>query len=101
MLIIGAGLPRTGTNSLRLALNILLNGPIYHMYEAFENGKTHADFWHTSLDRERSPEEWKEFLEGQGFRGGVDHPFSLFYKYDKLRPISTNRLSWTQGRNIS
>ncbi|KAF2818884.1 hypothetical protein CC86DRAFT_472534 [Ophiobolus disseminans] len=29
-LVIGAGLPRTGTTSLTLALSTLLNGPIYH-----------------------------------------------------------------------
>ena len=31
-IVIGAGLPRTGTNSLRIALSHLLNGPVHHMY---------------------------------------------------------------------
>ena len=33
--LIGAGLPRTGTSSLREALRHLLDAPIYHMSEAF------------------------------------------------------------------
>jgi hypothetical protein len=31
--VIGAGLGRTGTNSLKLALERLLGGPCYHMLE--------------------------------------------------------------------
>ena len=34
--VIGAGLPRTGTLSLQAALSILLDGPCYHMF-AFMN----------------------------------------------------------------
>ena len=33
--VIGAGLPRTGTLSTRHALSYLLDGPIYHMEEVF------------------------------------------------------------------
>ena len=35
--VIGAGLPRTGTLSTRHALSYLLNGPIYHMEEVFSS----------------------------------------------------------------
>jgi len=80
LVIIGAGFPRTGTNSLRLALNILLEGPIHHMYEVFNKGKSHVDFWNTTLNQERTSEEWKEFFEGHGYKGGLDGPFYLFYK---------------------
>ena len=31
--VIGAGLPRTGTNSLQIALNQLGFGPCHHMHE--------------------------------------------------------------------
>jgi len=34
--IIGAGLPRTGTASLQVALELLLDGRCYHMLEVFE-----------------------------------------------------------------
>ena len=43
--VIGAGLGRTGTNSLKLALEQLGFGPCYHMIEVFKNGKSHMDFW--------------------------------------------------------
>lgn len=80
LLVIGAGLPRTGTASLRSALTLLLDGPIYHMYQVFESGRSHVEFWDESLNRPRSVEEWQHFLEGQGFKGGLDHPFCMFYK---------------------
>ena len=35
-IVIGAGLPRTGTASMRSALSILLNGPVYHMFEVYQ-----------------------------------------------------------------
>ena len=78
--VIGAGLPRTGTTSLRLALSHLLNGPIYHMDEVLNNPKTEDNFWIETSQRERRPDEWRKFLPGRGFRGGVDNPISMFYK---------------------
>ena len=30
MQVIGAGFPRTGTNSVQLALELLLDGPVHH-----------------------------------------------------------------------
>ena len=45
VVVIGAGLPRTDTMSLRAALNILLEGKVYHMGEVFLNGAEHAQFW--------------------------------------------------------
>jgi Sulfotransferase domain len=35
--VIGAGLARTGTASLKLALETLLGKPSYHMFEVFAN----------------------------------------------------------------
>ena len=35
MKVIGVGLPRTGTTSLKLALEMLGYGPCYHMTEVF------------------------------------------------------------------
>ena len=45
IVVIGAGLPRTGTASLRTALSSLLNGPIYHMHEVIQNGSKDMEFW--------------------------------------------------------
>ena len=41
--VIGAGFGRTGTSSLKAALEELGFGPCYHMYEVFIN-PGHADF---------------------------------------------------------
>merc|ERR1711976_737773 len=78
--VIGSGLPRTGTNSLRNALNILLDGAVYHMYQVAFGKKVDATFWEKAVKRPMSKREWTDFLVGRGFRGGVDYPISLFYK---------------------
>ncbi len=69
--LIGAGLPRTGTSSLREALRYLLNAPIYHMSEAFRHPE-HVPMWVNAI--EGKPPEWGTFLAG--YAAGVDAPFS-------------------------
>ena len=80
--VIGAGLPRTGTNSLRTALNIVLDGAVYHMFQVMFGESQDADFWTKLLEsgQKLPAKEWKDFLEVRGFRGGVDYPISLYYK---------------------
>ena len=46
--MIGAGLPRTGTRSLKEALERLLPGPCYHMHEVFEH-PDHVPFWRAAI----------------------------------------------------
>ena len=43
--VVGAGLGRTGTHSLKLALERLLDEPCYHMLEVFEHPE-HVGPWH-------------------------------------------------------
>ena len=50
--VIGAGLPRTGTTTTRHALGVLLDGKCHHMYEVFmgdvekgANSTSEAYFW--------------------------------------------------------
>jgi hypothetical protein len=69
--LVGAGLPRTGTSSLRDALRFLLGAPIYHMSETFAHPE-HASTWVSAI--EGNPPEWDTFLAG--YAGGVDAPFS-------------------------
>ena len=38
--VIGAGLPRTATSSLREALGLLLDGACYHMFSVFSSKAT-------------------------------------------------------------
>ena len=45
--VIGAGCGRTGTASLKRALEILGFGPCYHMYEVVKNG--HESRWIAAL----------------------------------------------------
>ena len=56
---VGAGLGRTGTLSLKQALEQLLDGPCYHMMEVF--GKRDAiETWHRAA--EGDPPDWNDFL---------------------------------------
>jgi hypothetical protein len=48
MRVVGAGLGRTGTHSLKLALERLLDGPCYHMVEIFEHFD-HVTTWHAAI----------------------------------------------------
>ena len=75
MRLIGAGLPRTGTSSLREALRYLLDTPIYHMREAFDHPE-HAATWVAAI--EGDPPEWGTFLAG--YAAGVDAPFSMCWR---------------------
>ena len=78
--VIGAGLPRTGTTSMRSALGTLLDGSCYHMVDNVNGTKVDSDFWNKACDGKVTREEWIEFLEGRGYNSGVDFPISLFYK---------------------
>ncbi len=86
--VIGAGLPRTGTTSTMTALQLLLPGRCHHMQSVFKIGKEEIDFWSKAMEDQQmksgkkilSDEDWINFLEGRGFSAGVDFPISLFYK---------------------
>jgi hypothetical protein len=73
--LIGAGLPRTGTSSLREALQHLLGGPVYHMSEAFAHPE-HLPTWVAAI--QGNPPVWGEFLAG--YVAGVDTPFSSCWR---------------------
>ena len=72
--IVGAGLGRTGTNSLKLALEQLLGEPCYHMYEVAAH-PADASFWHAAVRGE--PVDWDELLGG--YAATVDWPASAFW----------------------
>ena len=80
--VIGAGLPRTGTSSLREALGLILNGACYHMASVFQSKASDPDvsFWNKALTKNPRKIEWVNFFEGRGYRAGVDYPASKFYK---------------------
>lgn len=67
--IIGAGLGRTGTHSLKLALETLLGGRCYHMVEVFQN-PDHVALWHAAYRGERV--DFEALM--QGYVASVDWP---------------------------
>lgn len=73
--VVGAGLPRTGTLSLKVALEDLLDEPCYHMAELFDH-PGHLAFWRTASDADRGA--WREFFAGYG--ATVDFPAGLFWR---------------------
>src|SRR3954454_1885973 len=61
MRIVGAGLGRTGTHSLKFALERLLGEPCYHMAEVFEH-LDHVPTWHAAILGEAG--DWQPVLGG-------------------------------------
>jgi len=72
--VIGAGFGRTGTASLKAALETLGFGPCYHMMEVFANPE-HASFWRAAWRGE--PVQWDGILGG--YEAAVDWPACTFY----------------------
>lgn len=73
--VVGAGLGRTGTMSLKLALEQLLGGPCYHMMEVFGKPDVAAT-WKRAAEGE-SP-DWDAFLAD--YRATVDWPAAAFWR---------------------
>ncbi len=72
--VIGAGFARTGTHSLKLALEQLLGQPCYHMWELLAQ-PDHPPVW-TAAARGKLP-NWDELLQGYG--AAVDFPPAAFW----------------------
>lgn len=72
--VVGAGLGRTGTLSLKLALERLLGGPCYHMMEVFAHPE-HVEAWHLAA-RGGAP-DWRALFAG--YRAAVDWPAAAFW----------------------
>ena len=75
MKVIGAGFGRTGTWSLKAALETLGFGPCYHMTEVFAHPE-HADFWTSAWRNE--PVDWEGVLGS--YESTVDWPACTFYE---------------------
>lgn len=73
--LVGAGLPRTGTTSLREALTHLLDAPVHHMSTALRHPE-HALTWVAAIHGD--PPVWDDFLAG--YAAGVDAPFSTCWR---------------------
>lgn len=93
--VIGAGFGRTGTLSLKVALERLGFGPCYHMTELF--GKPdHITFWDEAADAVElgEPVAWERVFSG--YEATVDWPGCVFYgelveAYPEAKVILTTR----------
>ena len=73
LVVIGAGLPRTGTLSTRAALELLLGGPCYHGSVPFIEREDHQAVWQEAYNsRDILPVLESRVLDG--FKAGLDHP---------------------------
>ncbi len=95
--VIGAGIGRTGTNTLRLALNMLGVGPCHHMEEVIMNMPTQVPLWQAAID---GHPDWDSIYKG--YNSAVDWPTAAFYSelsevYPDAKFVLTVRSpeSWT------
>lgn len=89
--VIGAGFGRTGTFSLKAALERLGFGPTYHMLEVFQHPE-HIARWQAAADG--APADWDALFAG--YNSAVDWPASAFYRelmdvYPEAKVILTVR----------
>lgn len=96
--VLGAGLGRTGTLSLKIALEMLGLGPCYHMAEVFHH-PTHPDLWSAAADGQV---DWEKLFEG--YASTVDWPSTYFWRelanyYPDAKVILTHRSteSWIKS----
>ncbi len=75
--VVGAGLGRTGTHSLKIALEQLLGGPCYHMIEVFGHPE-HVAVWQAAADG--GVVDWSAFPEADGYVASVDWPGCSFWR---------------------
>ncbi len=73
--IIGAGVGRTGTYSLRLAINHLGFGPCHHMEEVLKNMDVQVPLWSEAL---KGNANWGSIYTG--FKSAVDWPTAGFFR---------------------
>lgn len=73
--VIGAGLPRTGTNSLQIALEQLGFGPCHHMYKLLEE-RSEWPLWLRVYNGDSV--DWEEVY--RGYNSAVDAPASFLWR---------------------
>ncbi|CAH8620739.1 unnamed protein product [Schistosoma rodhaini] len=87
LLVIGAGLPRTGTKSLKNALEIIYHKPCYHMTEIIIKQQNDIDKWQKLFDEALKMESTNELIIQDGlkeilnnYEAVTDVPACGFYK---------------------
>jgi Sulfotransferase domain len=97
--VIGAGLPRTGTLSLKLALDLLGLGPTYHTSDLLAD-PDRAALWAEALEGRR---RWAKIFDG--YHSAVGPPVSGFWEqligaYPNARVLLSVRDPESWGRAI-
>jgi hypothetical protein len=90
--VIGSGFGRTGTMSLKLALEQIGLGPCYHMVEVFKNPAA-PDMWSAAAD-DPANADWGQIFAG--YNSTVDWPNATYYKeladaYPDAKVVHTER----------
>lgn len=75
MQVIGAGVGRTGTYSLKLAITQLGFGPCHHMEEVLQNQPVQVPLWSSALDGQA---DWPAIYSG--YDSAVDWPTAGFFR---------------------
>jgi hypothetical protein len=73
--VVGAGLGRTGTHSLKIALEQLLGAPCYHMVEVLGHPE-YAVYWRDAIAGR--PVDWAKVMDG--YASAVDWPAAAFWR---------------------
>ncbi|MEJ2016150.1 MAG: sulfotransferase [Limibacillus sp.] len=99
--IIGAGVGRTGTYSLKLALNQLGFGPCHHMEEVLFNLPSQVPLWSAAVEGRA---DWDAIY--QGYSSAVDWPTAGFFRelhaaYPEAKVILTLRSPDTWAASFS
>lgn len=97
--VIGAGVGRTGTYSLKLALEQLGAGPCHHMEEVLKDPPTQVPLW---MSAAQGKPDWAKNYKG--FTAAVDWPTASFWQelashYPEAKFVLTLRstASWVQS----
>lgn len=75
MHVIGAGVGRTGTYSLKLAINQLGLGPCHHMEEVLHNQSVQVPLWAAAVNGHA---DWEAIYKG--YESAVDWPTAGFFR---------------------
>ena len=99
--VISAGFGRTGTMSLKLALEQLGHGPCHHMIEVIENGAAQVPLWNDALAE--NPDFNAIYA---GYNSAVDWPTAAFWQelataYPDARIILSTRSAESWYKSIS
>ncbi|MBI1212133.1 MAG: hypothetical protein GC190_11765 [Alphaproteobacteria bacterium] len=89
--VIGTGVGRTGTYSLKLAVNLLGFGPCHHMEEVLHNMAVQTPLW---VDAVQGRPDWQQIY--RGYASAVDWPTAGFVRelygaYPNAKFVLTHR----------